>query len=104
MSAPPTELRERVRRLPGMERLLPALAGLPPAFLVGGAVRDLLLGGHPVDIDIAIEGDARSAARTLADRVGGSAREYERFGTADVNVGGQTLHLVSTREESYDAP
>jgi tRNA nucleotidyltransferase (CCA-adding enzyme) len=71
---------------------------------VGGAVRDLLLGGHPVDIDIAIEGDARSAARTLADRVGGSAREYERFGTADVNVGGQTLHLVSTREESYDAP
>jgi tRNA nucleotidyltransferase (CCA-adding enzyme) len=92
MSAPPTELRERVRRLPGMERLLPALAGLPPAFLVGGAVRDLLLGGHPVDIDIAIEGDARSA------------REYERFGTADVNVGGQTLHLVSTREESYDAP
>ncbi|HVG75428.1 MAG TPA: hypothetical protein VM824_08610, partial [Thermoleophilaceae bacterium] len=47
---------------------------------------------------------ARSAARTLADRVGGSAREYERFGTADVNVGGQTLHLVSTREESYDAP
>ena len=104
MSAPPTELRERVRRLPGMDRLLPALAGLPPAFLVGGAVRDLLLGGHPVDIDIAIEGDARSAARTLADRVGGSAREYERFGTADVNVGGQTLHLVSTREESYDAP
>ena len=104
MSAPPTELRERVRRLPGMERLLPALAGLPPTRNAGGAVRDLLLGGHPVDIDIAIEGDARSAARTLADRVGGSAREYERFGTADVNVGGQTLHLVSTREESYDAP
>jgi len=104
MSESPSELRERVRRLPGMERLLPALEGLPPAYLVGGAVRDLLLGGHPVDIDIAIEGDARSAARTLADRVGGSAREYERFGTADVIVGGQTLHLASTRDESYDAP
>ena len=104
MSAPPSQLRERVRRLPGMDRLLPALEGLPPAYLVGGAVRDLLLGGHPVDVDIAIEGDARSAARALAERLGGQPREYERFGTADVNVGGQTLHLVSTREESYDAP
>jgi tRNA nucleotidyltransferase (CCA-adding enzyme) len=87
-----------------MERLLPALEGLPPAYLVGGAVRDLLLGSDPLDIDIAIEGDARSAARALADRLGGEARIYDRFGTADVIVGGQTLHLVSTREETYDAP
>ena len=104
MPVSPSQLRERVRRLPGMERLLPALEGLPPAYLVGGAVRDLLLGGDPLDIDIAIEGDARSAARALADRLGGGARVYDRFGTADVNVGGQTLHLVSTREETYDAP
>jgi len=104
MAAAPSQLRERVRRLPGMDRLLPALGGLPAAYLVGGAVRDLLLGGAPVDIDIAIEGDARSTARALAERLGGEAREYERFGTADVIVKGQTLHLVSTREESYDAP
>jgi tRNA nucleotidyltransferase (CCA-adding enzyme) len=104
MSTSPSQMRERLRRLPGMERLLPALDGLPPAYLVGGAVRDLLLGGHPVDIDIAIEGDARSVARTLADRLGGSAREYERFGTAEIDVKGQTLHLASTRDEAYDAP
>ena len=42
MSTPSSQLRERVRRLPGMERLLPALEGLPPAYLVGGGVRDLL--------------------------------------------------------------
>ena len=99
-----SDLRERVRRIPGIERLLPALEGLPPAYLVGGAVRDLLVGGEPVDIDIAVEGDARSVARALAERLGSEAREYERFGTADVNVGGHTLHLVSTRAESYDAP
>ena len=104
MPASPSQLRERVRRLPGMERLLAALEGLPPAYLVGGAVRDLLLGGDPLDIDIAVEGDARSAARALAERLGGETREYDRFGTADVIVGGQTLHLVSTREETYDAP
>jgi len=104
MPVSPSQLRERVRRLPGMERLLPALEGLPPAYLVGGAVRDLLLGGDPLDIDIAIEGDARSAARALAERLGGEVRVYDRFGTADVIVGGQTLHLVSTREETYGTP
>jgi tRNA nucleotidyltransferase/poly(A) polymerase len=61
------DLRERVRRLPGMERLLPALEGLPPTYLVGGAVRDLLRGADAVDLDLAVEGDARSVARALAD-------------------------------------
>ena len=98
------ELRERVRRLPGMERLLPALEGLPPAYLVGGAVRDLLLEADTQDIDVAIEGDARSAARAVADRVGGRVREYERFGTADVLAPEGTYHLATTREETYEAP
>ena len=100
-----TELRERVRRVPGMERLLPALDGLPPAYLVGGAVRDLLLGAPTHDIDVAVEGDARSAARAVADRLGGAAREYERFGTADVVLpDGAVFHLAATREESYEEP
>jgi tRNA nucleotidyltransferase (CCA-adding enzyme) len=105
MEARRNELRERVRRVPGMERLLPALEGLPPAYLVGGAVRDLLLGGETRDIDIAVEGDARSAARAVADRLGGELREYERFGTADVLLPDNTIyHLVTTREETYEAP
>jgi tRNA nucleotidyltransferase (CCA-adding enzyme) len=104
MSTPPSQLRERVRRLPGMERMLPALEGLPPAYLVGGAVRDLLLGGEPVDIDIAIEGDARSAARSVGDRLGSDVREYEAFGTADVLLPGESFHFASTRDEVYDAP
>ena len=36
------DLRERVRRLPGMDELLPALIDLPPVYLVGGAVRHVL--------------------------------------------------------------
>ena len=67
-----------------MDRILPALAGLPPTYLVGGAVRDLLLGTDSLDLDLAVEGDGVAAARELAQRLGGEASEHERFGTATV--------------------
>jgi tRNA nucleotidyltransferase (CCA-adding enzyme) len=98
------DLRERIRRLPGAERLLPALQGLPPTYLVGGAVRDLLRGADAVDLDIAVEGDARSVARALAERLGGVAREHERFGTATVRAGDLAFDLATTRTETYDEP
>jgi tRNA nucleotidyltransferase (CCA-adding enzyme) len=104
MNIRPSELRERVRRVPGMKRLLPALEGLPPAYLVGGAVRDLLRGADPHDVDIAVEGDARSAARAVADRLGAGAREYERFGTATVETAEGTYNFATTRAEEYDSP
>jgi tRNA nucleotidyltransferase (CCA-adding enzyme) len=97
-------LRERVRRVPGMERLLPALEGLAPAYLVGGAVRDLLRDTDPHDVDIAVEGDARAAARAVADRLGGEFKEYERFGTATVATADENYNFASTRQEVYDAP
>jgi tRNA nucleotidyltransferase (CCA-adding enzyme) len=98
------DLRERVRRLPGMESLLPALEGLPPVFLVGGAVRDLLRGTIAVDLDLAVEGDARPVARALAERLGGAAREHERFGTATVESPGLGFDLATTRRETYERP
>jgi tRNA nucleotidyltransferase (CCA-adding enzyme) len=98
------ELRERVRRLPGMERLLPALDGLPPAYLVGGAVRDLLRGADHVDLDIAVEGDAGSVARAVEEGLGGVAREHQRFGTATVRAGELAFDLATTRTETYDEP
>jgi tRNA nucleotidyltransferase (CCA-adding enzyme) len=104
VSESPTDLRERIRRLPGMERLLPALEGLPPAYLVGGAVRDLLRGAVAVDLDLAVEGDARSVGRTLADRLDGAVREHERFGTATVRAPDLVFDLATTRTESYDEP
>jgi tRNA nucleotidyltransferase (CCA-adding enzyme) len=99
-----TNLRERVRRIPGIERLLPALEGLPPAYLVGGAVRDLVRGEAAVDLDLAVEEDARSAARALAERLDGSVREHERFGTAAVRAGELAFDLATTRRETYERP
>jgi tRNA nucleotidyltransferase (CCA-adding enzyme) len=99
------DLRERVRRLPGMERLLRALDGLPATYLVGGWVRDLLRGELPDrGPDLTVEGDAPLVARALADRLGGEVREYERFRTAIVRIGDVDVDLVTSRKETYEEP
>ena len=81
------DLRERVRRLPGMERLLPALEGLPPAYLVGGAVRDLLRGRRRRRPRPRGRG-RRALGRPRAGRAARrrARREHERFGTATVGA------------------
>src|SRR5215207_1400653 len=105
MSAVPGDLRERVRRLPGMDRLLPALEGLPPAYLVGGAVRDLMLGIASPDLDIAVEADAHATARALAERLGGVLREHDRFATATVYLDASLwIDVAQTRTDTYPTP
>jgi tRNA nucleotidyltransferase/poly(A) polymerase len=49
-----------------------ALAG-EPAWLVGGAVRDRLAGRDTDDVDVAVQGDPRGAARRIAKASGGAA-------------------------------
>jgi tRNA nucleotidyltransferase (CCA-adding enzyme) len=96
------ELPERLSALRGMDLILPALDGAPSCFLVGGAVRDLLLGREPVDIDVAVEGDAEAVAGRLAEALGGETVAHERFGTATVVAGGiDAVNLAQTRRESY---
>jgi tRNA nucleotidyltransferase (CCA-adding enzyme) len=52
-----------------LRRLFPGLAKLPPdAFIVGGAIRDLLLGGDPADVDVACS-DPLSCARSISPKV-----------------------------------
>jgi tRNA nucleotidyltransferase (CCA-adding enzyme) len=98
----------------GLEPLIEA-AGETPLYLVGGAVRDLLLGRDLGDVDVAVEGDAIALARRLAEAgaaagapgEGGSAspaREHERFGTARVELGGREVDLAATRSETYPRP
>ena len=107
MTAPvpdPPELLARLRAQPRAARLLEALSGVGGAHLVGGAVRDVLLGGQAVDLDVVVEGDAGAAARTAAARLGGRVREHERFGTATVEAGDLAFDVARARRERYPAP
>ncbi len=104
MAASDPDLGARIEALPGMHRVLPALEGLPPTYLVGGALRDLLRGAVTKDLDIAVEGRADTVARELAQRLGGEAEGYEHFGTASVRASDLSLDLATARLERYRRP
>ena len=57
-----------------------------PTFVVGGFVRDLMLGIENLDIDIVVEGDGIRFGKELAKKAGGSSLTHEAFGTSIVTV------------------
>ena len=64
-------------------------------YLVGGIVRDLILGWPNLDLDLVLEGDAVALARALADRVGGRVVTHRQFGTATVYVNSLAIDLAT---------
>jgi tRNA nucleotidyltransferase (CCA-adding enzyme) len=70
-------------------------------YLVGGAVRDLLLGRGRADIDLAVVGDPAD----LAARLGAPLlAEHERFATAKVDLDGHVVDIAAARSETYPRP
>jgi tRNA nucleotidyltransferase (CCA-adding enzyme) len=101
MRAPaPEALIERVRALPAAAPLLRGLDDASGVYLVGGAVRDLLMGGSPTDLDLVVEGDAAARAAAL----GGTLRVHDRFGTSTVIADGFTYDFARARRERYPSP
>lgn len=126
--APPASrkvsLRERLEKeLPASQRaLLRLVAGQAanmglPVYIVGGFVRDLLLGRLSPDIDIVVEGDAISLAKALSRHHGGKVTSHARFGTAKWSLPASIakkrdsvsglppfLDLITARLEFYEHP
>jgi tRNA nucleotidyltransferase (CCA-adding enzyme) len=75
-------------------------AGGDPVYLVGGAVRDLLLGRGRADVDLVVEGDAAA----LASRLGAEVVSHERFSTAKVKLDGHEVDIATARAEGYPHP
>jgi poly(A) polymerase len=78
-------------------------------FVVGGYVRDQLLGRESKDVDVVVLGDGIEFAKRFAKSLGkGSVVTYDRFGTAMLELGGSSLdggiekiEFVTARKESY---
>lgn len=96
----PEAVRDAVRSL-GM---LAAEEGLR-AHLVGGFVRDMMLGRENLDVDIVLEGDGVVFAERAGERFGWPVRSHRRFGTAVLVIGrGIHVDVASARTEYYTRP
>lgn len=72
------------------------------SYVIGGYVRDLLLGRPCKDIDVVVEGKGIALAEAFAKRVGdGHYSFFENFGTAMVVYGDYEVEFVGARRESY---
>jgi hypothetical protein len=106
MPRPPQEidlgqLAQRLEALPGVTRLRDATrrSGID-AYLVGGSVRDALLGLARADLDVAVEGDHLAFARQL----GGDVRAHPAFLTATAATPDGPIDVAAARTEAYPSP
>lgn len=74
-----------------------------PAFVVGGFVRDQLLGRPCKDIDIVCLGDAIALANKVSELFHPHPKVswFKNFGTAHINIHGYDVEFVGARKESY---
>ena len=92
-----------------------------PLYLVGGVVRDILLGRLVKDFDLVLEGDSADFANYIVKKFGGRAVIHSKFGTAtwvlnestfkrlnvpalDISASPLSFDLISARSETYDYP
>ncbi|HLY35212.1 MAG TPA: hypothetical protein VKU35_00700, partial [Candidatus Limnocylindria bacterium] len=94
------DLASRIAALPAGQPLVRALTDLEGVHVVGGAVRDLLLGGSPTDLDLVVEGEIGP----VTERLGGTVRGHDRFGTATVVLDGFSYDIARARRERYPHP
>ncbi len=106
-------LREVLRALPAPCRpLVEAVLGVArekdtDVFLVGGPVRDLLLGRAVRDVDLLVQPDGHGGAAELAAAAaapGDEVRPHGAFGTVSLRRDGALLDLATTRSETYAHP
>ncbi len=71
------------------------------AFVIGGYVRDGLLGRPCNDIDIVVEGSGIEFARAVGERSGRNVSYFHNFGTAMLHFQGDEIEFVGARKESY---
>ena len=104
-------MKEYLKRLPKELQDLISLASNvasgqdEAAYLVGGFVRDLIVGVENLDLDIVIEGNGIAFAQDFAQRLNAKLTVHRRFGTATVIINHRLkIDIASCRKESYPYP
>ena len=96
-SSIPCKILDLLRKIGSKTRL--------PICVVGGFVRDLLLGRENLDLDIVVEGDAISFAQELGESWRWEVQKHDRFGTATlIQPAGTRIDFASARSETYEHP
>ena len=73
-----------------------------PTYIVGGYVRDTLLGKSCKDIDIMVEGDGVAFAKKLARELKVNVTvDYDKFGTAMIPYPDVEIEVATARIEKY---
>ncbi len=75
-----------------------------PLYLVGGAVRDALLGRPVADVDLVSSSKDPGYGRDLATALGGEVVASSQFGTHKIRAGGVVFDLAMARTETYAHP
>jgi tRNA nucleotidyltransferase (CCA-adding enzyme) len=73
-------------------------------YLVGGVVRDLMLGQANLDLDLVVEGNAIELAQLLKKSVKGKITTHSRFNTAKLQWNNWSVDLTTARTETYEKP
>lgn len=104
-------MREYLKKLPqGVQDLIHLASNVAsgnnmPAYLVGGCVRDLILGVRNLDLDIAVEGDGIKFAEDFAKVLKAKLTRHKRFGTATVILKDNLkIDIATARRETYPHP
>lgn len=75
------------------------------AYIIGGFVRDVLLGVSNLDLDIVLEDGAIDFASSLKDKFGLKLIVHKRFGTATITLpSGVKIDFATSRREAYAHP
>lgn len=76
-----------------------------PLYLVGGFVRDLILGVKNLDLDFVVEADGIKFAQILTQRLKAKMISHRRFGTATIILEHRNkIDIASARSETYPKP
>jgi tRNA nucleotidyltransferase (CCA-adding enzyme) len=75
-----------------------------PLYLVGGAVRDILLEQSVSDIDLVVEGEVNQIASSLEHSFSAEVLACSQFNSIKINFLGHKIDISGSRKETYGHP